>query len=149
MMAAQVNTGDTLAHCQSRTKPDKLTPKPLSERTTTMPYLNIETNLELSPEQQTGLLKKASTAVAAMLGKPESYVMVGLQQRRQMLFAGSDAPLVYAELKSIGLPQQRTTELSAGLAELFSGEIGVEAGRVYIEFSDAERPMWGWNGGTF
>lgn len=114
-----------------------------------MPYLNIETNLELSPERQAGLLKKASGTVAQLLGKPEAYVMVGLQQGRQMLFAGSDAPLVYAELKSIGLPEQRSAELSAALAALFDSEIGVAAERVYIEFSNAERPMWGWNGATF
>ena len=28
-------------------------------------------------------------------------------------------------------------------------QTNIDADRIYIEFADAERPMWGWNGGTF
>jgi len=30
-----------------------------------------------------------------------------------------------------------------------NSELGLPADRVYIEFADAPRSMWGWNGGTF
>jgi len=52
-------------------------------------------------------------------------------------------------LKSIGLPQNRTKEISAALSEFLQKETGVTPDRIYIEFSDAERAMWGWNGSTF
>ncbi len=114
-----------------------------------MPYLNIQTNADIVPEQQTTLLDQASQTVAKMLGKPESYVMIALQAGVAMRFGGSDAPLAYLELKSLGLPRARTAELSAALSELIEQALSIPEARVYIEFSDPERSMWGWNGGTF
>lgn len=114
-----------------------------------MPYLKIETNVNINSAQHAELLEHSSSKVAELLGKPESYVMVSLQANVPMLFAGSNAPLAYLELKSIGLPQARTTELSAALTALMGELIGVAEERVYIEFADAERPMWGWKSRTF
>jgi phenylpyruvate tautomerase len=114
-----------------------------------MPLLKIETNQTLDAAGRDSLLTKASQQVAAILGKPERYVMVSLQTNPAMLFAGSDAPLAYLELKSIGLPQSRTAELSRALADLMNAELGLPAERIYIEFADAPRTMWGWNGATF
>lgn len=114
-----------------------------------MPYLLIRTNREIPQAEQPQLLARCSAAVAEMLGKPERYVMVSLEQSRAMLFGGETSPCIYLELKSIGLPAERTAELSASLANLLGTELGVPADRIYIEFADAERHMWGWNGGTF
>jgi len=114
-----------------------------------MPLLKIETNQAVEADARSRLIAMASQQVAAMLGKPERYVMVSLQENPAMLFGGSNDPLAYLELKSIGLPEARTGELSQALAELMHSELGLPADRVYIEFADAARNMWGWNGGTF
>ena len=95
------------------------------------------------------LLKKASETLAALLGKPERYVMVINNYNPQMLFAGENTPLAYLELKSIGLPSDRTAELSKALCDLVSHQMQVPHDRIYIEFSDAQRHLWGWNGSTF
>jgi len=114
-----------------------------------MPYLNIRTNVNMDDSGQQALLKKASQTVASILGKPESYVMVNLDSGSAMLFAGSDAPLACLQLKSLGLPEARTSAFSQSLCELMQAELGIDSGRIYIEFSNPERHMWGWNGGTF
>jgi len=114
-----------------------------------VPYLCIKTNQPLAPEPRRELLQEASRTVAQLLGKPERYVMVSIDDGREMLFAGSDAPLAYLELKSIGLPGGRTAELSAGLCTLVQSALGIPADRIYIEFSDAARHLWGWDGATF
>ena len=114
-----------------------------------MPVLKIETNAPAADGAGTALLQAASRLVADALGKPERYVMVSLQANPRMLFAGDDAPLAYLELKSIGLPESRTAELSAILCKFMDEQLGVTADRVYIEFADAPRAMFGWNGGTF
>lgn len=113
-----------------------------------MPLLKIQTNISLKDDQQQQLLASASQKVAEALGKPERYVMVMLAPTAPMLFAGDDAPLAYLELKSIGLPEEKTADLSAMLCQLMADH-GIPAERVYIEFADAPRKMWGWNGGTF
>lgn len=114
-----------------------------------MPLLSIETNVELAPELIPDMLHAASVAVAEQLGKSEQYVMVRFDRTPHMLFAGQDTALAYLELKSIGLPESATSGLSAALCELVSDHLGVQPDRVYIEFNDVPRSMWGWNGGTF
>jgi len=114
-----------------------------------MPLLRIESNRELTREQSNQLLQRVSAKVAEILGKPERYVMVSLEQNPNMLFGGSTSPLAYLEFKSIGLPEERTAELSAALCHLIWDTLEIPEERVYIEFADAERHMWGWNGGTF
>lgn len=114
-----------------------------------MPYLTIQTNQSLDPAATTTLLSNASKLVADGLGKPESYVMVALETDVPMSFAGNDAPLAYLELKSIGLPEAKTADLSAALCALLEETTGIGKERIYIEFANAPRAMWGWNGGTF
>ncbi|WP_455198697.1 phenylpyruvate tautomerase MIF-related protein [Kaarinaea lacus] len=114
-----------------------------------MPYLKIQTNMDVDEEGRKSLLEKASSVVSEQLGKPESYVMVAIDPPRPMLFAGSDEPTAYLELKSIGLPAANTTQISAALCDLITTELSIDKNRVYIEFANAERNMWGWNGATF
>ncbi len=114
-----------------------------------MPYLMIQTNQTLDETVEKALLSKASKQVASELGKPESYVMVALEANVPMLFAGDDSPLAYLELKSIDLPEDKTRQLSIALCNLMEESAGISKERVYIEFTNVKRNMWGWNGSTF
>jgi phenylpyruvate tautomerase PptA (4-oxalocrotonate tautomerase family) len=114
-----------------------------------MPYLLIRTNRPVPQSRQQPLLARCSANVAEALGKPERYVMVSLETEAAMLFGDDDSPCAYLELKSIGLPQERTAELSAILCELIGKELDIPSERIYIEFADAARHMWGWNDATF
>ena len=114
-----------------------------------MPYLKIQTNQSPDDTQQQALLEKASALVAEQLSKPENYVMIALETGQTMLFAGSSGPLAYLERKSIGLPATATADLSNHLCTLIAQELDIEKNRIYIEFADAPRHMWGWDGKTF
>jgi phenylpyruvate tautomerase len=114
-----------------------------------MPTLRILTNVQVPPENRPGLLAHASRSIAAMLGKPESYVMVILEDGRDMLFAGTRAPAAYLELKSLGLAETRTAAYSRALCDLLATALGIPAERVYIEFTAPPAHLFGWNGGTF
>lgn len=111
-----------------------------------MPVLSIESNRPLLGDNS---LKIISSAIAQMLGKPENYVLVKYAHNPDMLFAGTNEALAFLELKSLGLPIDKTTAFSSALAALIQEELGVSSERVYIEFSSPERHMFGWNGGTF
>jgi phenylpyruvate tautomerase len=115
----------------------------------TMPYLMIQTNLPLGKKAERAILKNASTLVAEQLAKPESFVMVALQRDTPMLFAGSDDPVAFLELKSVGLPARRTKDLSEALCQLIEGHLGIPRDRVYVKFIDVKGAMWGWKGDTF
>jgi len=112
-----------------------------------MPYLHVRTNTIIHDHLQ--FMTVCSAAVAQALGKPESYVMVEVSDNRAMMFSGSEAPLAFLELKSLGLMTSQTADISATLCALMQQELAINADRIYIEFAAPERAMFGWNKGTF
>ena len=114
-----------------------------------MPYLQIQTNLPLTKTAEHSILRDASALVARELEKPEEFVMIALQPDTPMLFAGSDDPVAFLELKSIGLPARKTKKLSAVLCALIEQHLGIAKERVYVKFIDVQHSMWGWKGDVF
>lgn len=114
-----------------------------------MPYVKMQTNVEVDTAARKGLLARISSTTAEALGKPERYVMVALEPPTPMLFAGTEAPTAYLELKSIGLAESTAAQLSATLCAIVEEAVGIRKDRIYIEFADAPRKMWGWDGTTF
>lgn len=112
-----------------------------------MPYFSITANKLL--DTRSNQLKVLSEAISEALGKPESYVMLSLNHNPDMLFAGSDTPLAYCELKSLGLEHTQTADLSKRLCTSIQQLFDIDPARIYIEFSSPARPMWGWNNKTF
>ena len=114
-----------------------------------MPLLRIETNLAVNPEVTERLLKKATELVVRELNKPIEYVQVMLKQAEALCFGGTTQPNAFVELRSLGLPADRIKPLSRAVADLLSQELGVPPNRLFINFCDVDRTMWGWNGDTF
>lgn len=114
-----------------------------------MPYLKLQTNVTTEAAARTQLMHALSKSVAEQLGKPERYVMVAIETGAPMIFAGDDGPLAYMELKSIGLPERSTPMLSDSLSGLVERELGIPGDRIYIEFANEQRHLWGWNKKTF
>jgi len=112
-----------------------------------MPLLTIRTNIKLKDKRD--IAEKASLTIANILGKPESYVMVQVEDKQCLIFAGEHDPCALLELKSLGLPENTTADFSARLCEFMKIETQIDASRIYIEFSSPERHMWGWNQRTF
>lgn len=112
-----------------------------------MPLLKIHTSTQVDKPDE--LISQASKTVAEMLGKPESYVMVILHPATAMSFAGSSEACAYMELKSLGLPENRTAEFSATLCQLLESRLAIPANRIYLEFAGPERHLWGWDNRTF
>ena len=87
--------------------------------------------------------------VAEMLGKPESYVMIAIEDKATLTFAGSGDPCAHLVLKSLGLPEHNTKAFSEQLCAFVEQKLGVSPSRTYIEFISPERHMFGWDSGTF
>ena len=114
-----------------------------------MPTLRILTNVQVPANDRANLLADASRLMAEMLGKPESYVMVMLEDGRDMLFAGTADPAAYLEVKSLGLSETRTAHYSRTLCDFIATRLSVPTERIYIEFAAPPRHLFGWNGGIF
>jgi phenylpyruvate tautomerase PptA (4-oxalocrotonate tautomerase family) len=114
-----------------------------------MPYLKLNTNIQINSNETPALLKQLSALMAEKIGKPECYVMVEIASAQAMLFAGTDQPLAYLECKSIGLSVAQTKPLAAAICQLLDTALHIPPERVYIEFNDCPAAYWGWNGSTF
>ena len=114
-----------------------------------MPYLKITASQSIDADKERNLLKAASKAVAAELGKPEQYMMVSAEAPVSMVFAGTDTPCAFLELRGIGLPSSKAGKLSQLLCGLVESHAGIPQDRVYINFADIPPNLWGWNGETF
>lgn len=112
-----------------------------------MPYLKLQTNKKVKNKDQ--LLKYISQKIADELNKPETYVMVSLEDDKDLTFGGTGEQAIFIELKSIGLKKSITEELSHFLCIFAEEELGISKDRVYIEFKDVSGEMWGWNGSIF
>ncbi|GAB4295333.1 MAG: hypothetical protein Kow0083_08260 [Methylophaga sp.] len=111
-----------------------------------MPYLHIRTNQKVTDEAS--LLKVASQTVSKASGKPETYVMVTVDQQKPMLFGGTDAPTAILDYRSLGLPSNRQA-FSDALCSMINEQLGIDGSRIYISMTDSERQNWGWNHSTF
>ncbi len=114
-----------------------------------MPFLKLTTNIAITKEQSPKLLSRFSHLLAEETGKPERYVMVQLEDSKDMLFGGNGEPLAFVECKNIGLSSQQAKSLSAAISQLLAKELQLSADRVYIEFNNCPGNLWGWNGSTF
>jgi len=114
-----------------------------------MPCIMIKTNQSIAKDKQISCCQSISSQTAALLGKPERYVMTILEEQLSMTMSGSTEATAYIELKSINLPENQTTELSSQLCQLISELLDIPPVRIYIEFANAQRHLWGWDGKTF
>jgi phenylpyruvate tautomerase len=116
-----------------------------------MPLLNLFTSAALPQDPALSqMLGSLSALLARELGKPERYVMVGLSPGLQMSFGGSREPCCYAELKNVGRLSSETVEhLSEILCDAIAKSLALPTNRIYIEFTNADGALWGYDGGTF
>ena len=110
-----------------------------------MPYIKIETSKMLDESATRELLKKTSAFLSALLNKPEQVIMISICKGTPMIFSGDMQPSAYIELKSVGLQQDKCSELSKDICNFLEQELAIPPDRVYIEFSAINGKMFGWN----
>ncbi|KAK3221381.1 hypothetical protein Dsin_008406 [Dipteronia sinensis] len=115
-----------------------------------MPTLNVYTNVPVDAVIASDILRDATKAVAKIIGKPESYVMILLNGGVPIAFSGTEGPAAYGELISIGgLSPSVNAKLSSIIADILQTKLSIDSSRFYIKFFDVERSFFGFNGSTF
>ncbi|XP_042510089.1 macrophage migration inhibitory factor homolog [Macadamia integrifolia] len=67
-----------------------------------MPCLNLSMNVSLDGVDTAPIVSEAIKAVADIIGRPESYVMVLMKGSIPITFNGNEEPAAFAELTSMG-----------------------------------------------
>ncbi|CAD5209357.1 unnamed protein product [Bursaphelenchus xylophilus] len=113
-----------------------------------MPILKIATDLQ-SSQIPSDFLAKASSLVATLTGKPESYVQVVLNSNNAISFGGKVSSSAFVELGSIGGFGGKTNEIAEALTGLISSNLKIPKDRFYIKFTEIEASELSHNGSTF
>jgi phenylpyruvate tautomerase len=116
-----------------------------------MPFIHVKTSVD-APQKAVvdNLLTTLSANLAQHLGKPESYIMTVFEPNLSMTFGGTFDPVCFIEVKNIGtMSPTQTKAMSQDFCQLISEVLGVSPNRIYLEFADAQRHLWGWNSSTF
>jgi phenylpyruvate tautomerase PptA (4-oxalocrotonate tautomerase family) len=112
-----------------------------------MPLVRVQ--LSSAVDDQDGIKAELSKAVAQALGKPESYMMVVLEPGTSMLMGGSADPAALVEVRSVGtISPDQTSALSGALSQIVA-KTGIDANRVYCNFTGIPGNMWGMGDRTF
>ena len=114
-----------------------------------MPLFKIETNREVDEVGRETFIPDATRFVARLLSKPEESVMVSLVSCAAMRFQANENPTAYVEFKSIGLDRDKCPEYSKAICEYLESALGIAPQRIYIEFTDIDGKMFGWEKSTF
>lgn len=117
-----------------------------------MPLIIIKCSTsKISPDSRKQIHEQAEESLSTILKKSRDYVMSILELGQSVSFAGDmSVPSAYIEVKNVGTLSPEVTEvLSKQITAILSRNLGVSPNRVYIEFQESERHMWGWNSKTF
>ncbi|XP_020879980.1 macrophage migration inhibitory factor homolog isoform X1 [Arabidopsis lyrata subsp. lyrata] len=103
-----------------------------------MSTLNLFTNVPADSCICSDILKDVTKAVAKIIGKPESSVMILLNSGVPIAFAGSKEPAAYGQLVSIGgLGPDVNGKLSEKISEILQVKLDIASFRCYISFYES------------
>jgi phenylpyruvate tautomerase len=116
-----------------------------------MPLLKIQiSHPSVSESSSRALQAEGAGIISREIGKSLDFVMVLVETGVSGSFGGKATPVAYIEVKNVGeLIPEVTSRLTQRLSALIEGELSIPKDRVYIEFQESERRLWGWNGKTF
>lgn len=110
--------------------------------------INTKTTVSLSQEKKDALAKEYGKAVS-ILGKPESYLMLGMEENADLYFAGKKlekGAFVQVQLYG-GENPSACNKMTAKICEILGNELNIPADKIYITYQGFEN--WGWNGANF
>lgn len=113
-----------------------------------MPVIRVETNINLEEDIKKTFCAKLSAFASEILAKPESVMMVTIIDALTICFASSISPAAYLEIRSVGLKPEKCGELTERLCVFIKNELDINPERTYIEYSDIDPRMFGWNNRT-
>ena len=113
-----------------------------------MPFMQLKTNVAVTEQQETLLKTAFGSAITAIPGKSETWLMVGIEPQYTLYFQGSDAPAAMVEVSIFGSASDAAyADLTARICKIVAETLHIDASRIYVKYAEIEH--WGWNGSNF
>lgn len=113
-----------------------------------MPMIDSKITVPVSEEKK-DILKAEFGKAVSVLGKSESYLMVGFEDNYSLYFGGKKLEKgAFVSVQLLGdVDSEASSRMSAEICGILSRELGIPGDKVYITYSGFKN--WGWNGGNF
>lgn len=113
-----------------------------------MPFINTKYSAEITEEQERDIKTRFAEAVK-LIGKTESWLMVGFEKDCSLYFRGEKSEkLAFVEVSLYGgASASDYDKMTAEICKILNSVLGVPADKVYVKYSPTDN--WGWNGGNF
>ncbi len=114
-----------------------------------MPFINSKVSVETTPKQREELKTRLGKAIALIPGKSESWLMVNLEDGREMYFRGENKePAAFISVNIYGSPDPAAFEkMTEEVTKIYKEVLGISPDHMYIKYSAGTD--WGWNGSNF
>ena len=114
-----------------------------------MPYIEVKTSAALTDAKCEAIKAGLGSAISAIPGKSESWLMVGIVPNCKMWFRGDDsADTAMVTVAVLGKVSAADSEkMTAEVTKVLEREAGLSPDRIYISYSEHDK--WGWNSSNF
>ncbi|MDE7305874.1 MAG: hypothetical protein K2N33_00630 [Clostridia bacterium] len=113
-----------------------------------MPFIDCKLTQKLTDEKKEALKTELGKAVS-IIGKPESYLMIGISDGYDLYFAGKKMNSgAYVSVSLFGSASGNAyNEMTAAICNILKRQLGIDGSSVYVTYHGVND--WGWNGGNF
>lgn len=113
-----------------------------------MPFINTKYSADITAAQEEQI-KSALGKAVSVLGKSESWLMVGFEPKCSLYFKGEKSEkIAFVEVSLFGSANPSACDKMTGeICGILGDVLGVPADKVYVKYSPTDN--WGWNGGNF
>ena len=113
-----------------------------------MPFIDSKISVVVAPEKKE-IIKAEFGRLMSVLGKSESYLMVGMEDNYDLWMGGKKLEKgAYVSVSLLGNASSDAYEkLTGKICELFENELNIPGSSVYVTYHPVSD--WGWNGSNF
>lgn len=113
-----------------------------------MPFIDSKISIQVTEEKKEQLKTELGKAIS-ILGKPESYLMLGFQEKYELYFGGRKLEKgAFVAVSLFGSASSQACEkMTAEICRIFETLLDIPQDAVYITYSGITD--WGWNGRNF
>lgn len=113
-----------------------------------MPFINSKITVAV-PQEKRDVLKAELGKAISIMGKPESYLMLGFEDNYDLYFGGKKLDKgAFVSVQVLGnVDSSQSDKMTARICEIFSKELGIPGDAIYVAYSGTKD--WGWNGSNF
>lgn len=113
-----------------------------------MPFIDSKISVAVAPEKKE-IIKAEFGRLMSVLGKSESYLMVGMEDNYDLWMGGKKLEKgAYVAVSLLGNASSDAYEkLTGKICELFENELNIPGSSVYVTYHPVSD--WGWNGSNF